>query len=373
MTADTFTVPTAEGKAYHELAKIVRERGWLVKRPSRVITELVFHLTVHMAGVVILLLSHNLWVDIAAFWLIAYGGLGISTNTHTSSHNATSNSLRLNRGLTYFGYPFFFGMAAHFWWQKHCIVHHPTPNVIGIDGDADLMPFFALNDRDVSASRGFARFFYRIQWILIPFVLALNSFFTHFQSHRYILGIVADKKKRRPDHWLDLACVAGHYLFWIGLPLLFFPLKEVLILYVVRAVAMSYAMFVGFAPAHFPVEAEFIDKSKMPTDYVLRQTATTVNFRTGFFGRLACTGVDYQIEHHLFPLSPHFYYPEMSKAVAQYCRENGYPYRTLGWFESVWKSLYIFYQPKRVVEELPSYREAAPVPAVATPAGEAAS
>lgn len=359
MIAEAETVPATGGKAYQQLGQIVREHGWLEKRSGRVLGELALHVILHLGGIALFLYFDNWALRVAAILLATYGGLGLATNTHTSSHNASSRSMALNRALTYFGYTFFFGTAAHFWWNKHCVVHHPAPNVIEVDGDADLMPFFAINEREIAESRGAARFFYRIQWIFIPLVLALNTFFTQYQGYRYLLPILADRKRRRPSHWIDLGVLCLHVTVWIALPMLFFAPSHVLGFYALRNSLMGYAMFAAFAPAHFPDEAVFIDKSQLADDYVLRQTATTVNFRTGFFGRLACAGVDYQIEHHLFPGVPHVRYPEMSPVIEEYCRAHGYPYRTLGWGEAVWKSLRVFYRPKKVFDEVGAFRTSA--------------
>ena len=357
ISADAMSVTTTGGgNAYRELSQLVRERGWVNKRPGRTIAELVFHLTVHLAGVALFVAVPNIWVRIIAFFIMTYGGLGIATNTHTSSHNTTSYSIGVNRFLTYFGYSYLLGLPANYWWNKHCIVHHPAPNVIGVDDDADLMPFFAINQRDYQKARGFVRLFYRVQWVLIPLVLALNAFFSHFQGWKFLLQLMADPKRRRPGHWLDVLALAGYFITWVVVPMFFFSPLHVLGFYVLRNIGMSYAMFVAFAPAHFPAEAVFLDKSQLADDYVLRQTAATVNFRTGFFGRLVCSGVDYQIEHHLFPAIPHVYYPELSREVRAYCERHGYPYRTLGWWEATWKSLVIFYKPKEVFNEVEAFR-----------------
>jgi linoleoyl-CoA desaturase len=358
MTAGAESGPAAEGKAYRELGRIVRERGWLERVPGRLLTELGVHLALHLGGIALFLAMDNLGVRAAALLLVAYGGLGIVTNTHTSSHNATSGSMALNRALTYFGYTFLFGTAAHYWWNKHCVIHHPAPNVIEVDGDVDLMPFFVLNERELKESRGFARFFYRVQWIFILLILPLNTFFTQYQGYRYLLPVLADRQRRRPGHWLDLGVLVLHLLAWLAVPMLVFPASHVLGFYALRNALMGYGMFAAFAPAHHPAEAVFLDKSQLAADYVLRQTATTVNFRTGFFGRLACSGVDYQIEHHLFPGVPHVYYPEMSRVVEAYCHRHGYPYRTLGWGEAIWKSLVGFYRPKQVFAEVAAFRDA---------------
>ena len=59
----------------------------------------------------------------------------------------------------------------------------------------------------------------------------------------------------------------------------------------------------------------FLDPKFKNKDFLFIQTATTINFRTSFLGRLLCSGVDYQIEHHLFPGISHHHYPQMSKLV----------------------------------------------------------
>ena len=88
---------------------------------------------------------------------------------------------------------------------------------------------------------------------------------------------------------------------------------------------------------------------------MLRQAATSVNFRTGFVGRLLCSGLEFQIEHHIFPNLSHVYYPQVRPLVEKLCREKGYPYRTMGWGEAIWKSYKVFWEPKAV---RPSLQEA---------------
>ena len=128
-----------------------------------------------------------------------------------------------------------------------------------------------------------------------------------------------------------------HYILWLAVPMLFFSPLNVIGFYLVRISAMGYAMFAAFAPAHFPADATRLRKDQRNADYLLVQTTGTVNFKTGFFGRLVCSGVDYQIEHHLFPNVSHVFYREMSPFIRDFCRENGLPYRTLGWGHAIWK------------------------------------
>jgi linoleoyl-CoA desaturase len=354
----TGNVVEAAGAAYRDLAQLVRERGFMVKRQGLIMTQLAVGIAIHLGAIALFIAIPNIWVRIVALYLMTYGGLSIATNTHTSSHNASTRHSGFNKALTYFGYTFLFGTPANYWWNKHCVVHHPAPNVMEIDADADLMPFFAVNERDYQNSGRLAKAFYKIQWIFIVGMLAMNVFFTQLQGYRFTARVLADPKKRRTGNWIDVGVVILHYICFLAIPMYYFTPLSVIGFYALRNGMMGYAMFAGFGPAHFPDEAVFIDKKLLNEDYVFRQTATTVNFKTGFFGRLACCGVDYQIEHHLFPGVPHVYYPEMSKLIEEFCKQRGYPYRTLGWWESVWKSLVMFYRPKKVFDDAATLRAA---------------
>ena len=359
MSAETGNVLVGGGAAYRELAQLIRERGWMEKRQGWVMSQLAVGLALHL-GTIALFIAVDHWiVRIIALYLITYSGLSVATNTHTSSHNASLRSSALNKALTYFGYTFLFGTPANYWWNKHCVLHHPTPNVLEVDGDADLLPFFAVNQRDFQKAGPIARAFYRIQWLFVAVLMAFNVFFTQLQGYRFMFTSLFDPKRRRAGHWIDLGTVILHYIVFIGVPMFFFAPLHVLGFYALRNALMGYAMFAGFGPGHFPDGAVFMDKSLISEDYVFRQTATTINFRTGFFGRFACSGIEYQIEHHLFPGVPHVYYPEMSKLIEEYCKQHGYPYRTMGWVESLWQSFLMFYRPKKVYTDVATMRSEA--------------
>jgi fatty acid desaturase len=256
-------------------------------------------------------------------------------------------------------------MSAMHWLNKHVTVHHPTPNVIGLDDDVDLLPWFALTEEQFQAGGPLRRFWHRHQWIAAGPAIAFNGFNLLFTSWGFLFRALRDRDRRTRMHWIDLGVICAHLALWIALPMLLFPPLAVLGFYGLRTGLMGYAMFAAFAPAHFPVEARFLPADghtdryayRRRSDYMLLQTATTVNFRTGWYGRMLCSGVDHQIEHHLFPGISHVHYPKVSRVVQRFCHERGYPYRTLGWGEAIWKSLLAFKHPKRVEPALEALRE----------------
>jgi len=350
----------------HALSVLNKEfvaRGWNRKPTGRILLELAFHLTLSLGGIILIVLNESWAMKGLGMLISTTGSLGVATNTHTSSHYTTSDKRWVNRALTYFGYPFYFGASASYWWNKHVAVHHPTPNVIGFDDDSDLMPFFAITEPDVAQARGAWRLWYKVQWLFVVPMTALNCFNLQFTSWRYLARCLMDSSRRTASHWFDLLTLVMHMVAWLVVPALVFGWGAALAFYLVRISMMGYALFIAFAPAHFPREAAFLAKEIQnkaeyfrKADFILLQMVTTVNFRTGWFGRLLCGGVEYQLEHHLFPGISHIYYPQMSHILRKFCEEHGYPYRSLGWWEGIWKSLLVFREPKPVVPHLADLR-----------------
>src|SRR5204862_4433608 len=138
------------------------------------------------------------------------------------------------------------------------------------------------------------------------------------------------------------------FFLTMAVPWYYFGLKAMLAFYVIRIGLMGYATFFILGPGHLPSEAVYIRTEQKELDYLLAQTATTVNFRTGVVGRLFCSGLEYQIEHHLFPNICHFHYPAVSLLVKNFCEQEGLPYRSFGWGHALWKCWMIFSKPQLI-------------------------
>ena len=339
-------------------SKLYREfsaRGWTRKATSRIISELAFHICLMLGSIAVLVAVDNIWWEVLACYAMTLGGLGIATNCHSASHSSASDQKWGNLLLTFFGYPLNVGLSATFWHNKHVIVHHTTPNVVGLDDDIDLLPFFALTENDINDSRGLVRWWYRHQWMILPLAILLNGFSMQRQGWQFLIGKLRDSKNRKWLHWMDLAALILHLSLWVLLPMLLFPALHVLLFYLLRISLLGYAIFAVFAPAHFPAESLFLSAGKQDLndylrsqDWALLQCATSTNLKTGWLGNLFCSGTDYQIEHHLFPNISHPYLPRMAPLVQEWCAENGYPYRRLGFIEGFWKSWMTFRFPKKV-------------------------
>ena len=351
---------------FEALRERLRGKGYFEKRPVRVISELVLNLVLAIGGMLVCAQSDQPLVRITALLVSGYGTIGVTSNTHTSSHEATSNRWWLDECLTFFGFPFTIAMATSYWRHHHLETHHLNTNVVGVDYDVDLAPWFLLNQSQISRSSRWAQWYYHIQWLFFPVAVALNAFSIQLSSLRFVWSALCDRRRRRLEHGIDLGAMALHWLVWAILPMAVWTPSNVLAIYVLRMSLVGYGMFIAAAPAHYPAEAAYLDREGAErVDFLLHQTTATIDFPTGWLGYLFYSGADYQIEHHLFPEISHVHYRRMQPEVEAFCHRHGYPYRRLGWLEAVWKSYRTLISPKQVARSLGI------VPAMSTPADHA--
>lgn len=315
---------------------------------GRVLAELAFHLLLLFGGASLFFGAAPAALRAAGLLLAALGSVGLGTNTHTSAHGATSEKRWVNDLLSLAGYPVLLGLPLAYWRHKHNGLHHSFPNVDGLDPDHDFVPFFALARSQV-AERGFFRACHRhLQgYLFVPSALLMGPSM-RLRGLRYAIGRLRDTKPARRGAAADLGAFGLHLALWLVLPALLFSPVEAVVLYAARDALLSVALFGIFVPAHIPRECAYYARDGAPPDLVLRQTATTVDFRAGRLAGFFLSGLQFQIEHHLFPGLSHVHYARLGPLVREALTREGYPYRELGWGEALVKSVRVAFDPKPV-------------------------
>ncbi|MGW5359829.1 fatty acid desaturase family protein [Actinopolymorpha pittospori] len=211
------------------------------------------------------------------------------------------------------------GMSYGWWMDKHTR-HHANPN--HEDLDPDVSPnILVWSTEQAERSTGLPRFLGRWQAFLFFPLLTLEGFNLHVAGIRALVrpGLKARK--------LEAALFAAHILGYLaGLFLVLPPGKAVLFLLVHQ---MVFGLYLGstFAPNH----------KGMPTlteadelDFLRRQVLTSRNVRGGWLVNAALGGLNFQIEHHLFPNMPSPHLRRAQPIVRGYCAELGIPYLESG-------------------------------------------
>jgi len=222
------------------------------------------------------------------------------------------------------------GGSSFVWARKHNSVHHTYANITGHDDDIDLGPIGRLSPHQ----RRFR--FHRLQhwylWALYGFVPSKWQFYDDFRD--LIRGRIASSHlpaMRTSDWIVFLAGKLGFVGLAFILPLSLHAWTSVLFAYAVASFVQGVVLGVVFQLAHCVEETQFPmpdpGTKKMTTDWAVHQLVTTVDFaRDNRLLSWYIGGLNFQIEHHLFPQVCHVHYPGLSKVVEQTCAEHGVPY-----------------------------------------------
>ncbi|MFI3184810.1 MAG: fatty acid desaturase [Methylococcaceae bacterium] len=338
------------------LKKEIKTRGLYKKDTKIVLLHLFLHTIFAATGITLFIVSPNIWLTLFATTLLLVGLLGIGTHTHNSAHYASTNSKRLDDVLAYVGNVVVMGFSINYWQYKHNIVHHKNPNIVGHDFDFDFAPIFSVIKSEKENTPGLHGFYYRyLQGIIFPIAIGFLAFDIQRQGLAYLLSKIR-KDKTNIRYFVDLACHILHVFLWIVLPSLWFEVSDVLLFYLLRNLLLSYALFFTLGASHLVPEAVFATNDQSSADFFLKQTATTINIRTNWYGRFLMSGLDYQIDHHLFVGVCYTKLPELSKLVKEYCDVNGYSHTTLGMLPAWIKVISVFYNPKQVINDLEASR-----------------
>jgi linoleoyl-CoA desaturase len=275
-------------------------------------------------------------LPLAVLVSLAVAGVGFNIQ-HDGGHDAYAGSSLWNR-LAAWSLDLV-GGSSYVWRFKHTIVHHHYTNIDGVDEDLDAGPFLRLHP--LQERRFYHRFQHWYAWLLFGFLPPKWTFYDDFAS--LVSGRVGTQRMPRPRLRDLTSLFVGKLAFvtWVfALPLLAgHSLLVVLAFYGFCALLVGTATAVVFQAAHCVREAEFHAPpppgARMARSWGEHQLATTVDFAprnrflTWYLG-----GLNYQVEHHLFPRVSHVHYPELAPIVRDTCAEFGVEYRVHPRFRS---------------------------------------
>lgn len=286
----------------------------------------------------LMLWAHTAWqvVLLSISGGLAMAGLGFNIQ-HDGGHHGYSGHPWVN-GLMAWTLDLI-GASSYVWHFKHNIIHHTYTNIAHVDADTDVGFFARLTP---SHQR---RAFHRYQHLYIWFLYMLLPFkWIYFDDYRDLATMrIGTQRFPRPNAWrlAGLLGMKAFYLLWaVVLPLSLRPVGGVVLAYVVSAVTLGLTLSVVFQLAHCVELAQFpvpTSDHTMDSEWAVHQVHTTVDFAprsrllTWFLG-----GLNFQVEHHLFPRICHVHYPAIAQIVKATCAEYGVTYRSHSTF---WQAL----------------------------------
>jgi linoleoyl-CoA desaturase len=259
---------------------------------------------------------------------LAMAGVGFNVQ-HDGNHGAYSRRAWVNKLMALSLN--LLGGNAYFWHFKHNIAHHSFPNIAGSDDDIYLGPFGRLSPHD--RRRGFHRYQHLYIWFLYAMLSIEWQVSGDFRS--MIKPGIADTPVARPRGWEQLYFWVGKACFFglaFGVPLLRHGAGVVIGVYFFSGAVLGLTLATVFQLAHCVEEAAFRQPEpgsrRVDREWSVHQVESSVDFArdnrwlTWYLG-----GLNFQVEHHLFPKICHVHYPALSPIVEQTCADHGIAHR----------------------------------------------
>jgi linoleoyl-CoA desaturase len=221
------------------------------------------------------------------------------------------------------------GGNAFMWNMKHNIIHHAYTNIEGVDDDIDIQPWMRMS----AGQKKYAmhRYQHLYFWVLYSLLYILWVFLLDYSKYfKRRIGSTPLKKMSLKDHFIFWGSKLVHMFLFVALPIYFTGFAAWLTGFLVCTLVAGFILSIVFQLAHTVEHTEFPmvnDKSKIEDEWAIHQVKTTANFATR--NKVICWlvgGLNFQIEHHLFPKISHIHYPAISQIIRQVCQEYGIQY-----------------------------------------------
>ncbi|TBO35928.1 fatty acid desaturase family protein [Pedobacter kyonggii] len=215
------------------------------------------------------------------------------------------------------------GGTIHFWKQKHNIDHHTYTNIDGRDHDIDIK-FMRMHDEQ--GRKGYHRF-QQYYWVLL-YGISYIAWVLYQDFEKYFSGKMGKGGKSLNlslrEHGIFWGTKLGYLFIYLVLPIIMVGTIKALIGFLIAGLVCGFTLSMVFQLAHVVEGTSFpnAQSGKIKIEWAVHQISSTANFSTK--NKLACFflgGLNFQVEHHLFPTMSHVHYPKISELVRQTCME----------------------------------------------------
>ena len=314
--------------SYTELLKRVKAAGLLVRDPGFYLKRLaVIALLsgVAWAGLVVVSgIPGGVWFAIPIVMLLGILSAQFGFIGHEAAHRQVFNSNKANDVMGIILANLFAGLSYSFWIRKHNR-HHNKPNQIGYDPDIAIR-VLSFTPESLKAKTGVERKIAQNQGWLFPFLLFFTGFDLLLDS--FVSAFRKGNKLGKVEFVLMMIRQITPFIIFTVL----FNVWIATGLWLAMMLTFGFFMGAAFAPNHkgmplVPKDAKI--------DFLQRQVLTSRNITPSWLKDNLMGGLNYQVEHHLFPSMSRSRLKEAQKIIKSYCAELGLPIVEMSWTQSI--------------------------------------
>lgn len=303
---------------------------------TEMVLKTIFMFSLYIVPYIVMMtgLIENIWGMLALTMIMGFGVAGIGLSImHDANHGAYSakpwvnNLLGLSLNLV--------GGHATNWKVQHNVLHHTYTNIH--DVDEDISPRGIIRMAPESEWKPIHKFQHYYAWFFYGFmtlVWVLTKDFGRIIKYQRE-GLIKKQRTNATREWLIMLTTKIIYFSYIiVLPMLVLGVSfvEVFIAFLIMHYIAGFILAIIFQPAHVVVGTEYPmpdGEGNLENSWAIHQLHTTTDFgkKQKLFSWYV-GGLNYQVEHHLFPNICHVHYREIAKIVEQTAKEFGLPYKS---------------------------------------------
>lgn len=324
-SSDFYSTLNKRVEEYFTSNQLSKNANWIM------IFKTVFYPAILITAYLVLILNQNPLVVQFLLWMVigfftAFVGVNIS---HDAIHGSLSKHKKANSLLSYtFN---LIGANAYMWSIMHNIVHHTYTNIDGQDEDIESVPLLRVSPHQKLLKINRYQYWYAfllyglgsLSWVFI------KDYVKFFKKK---IGNYDNKKHPRIEYFNLFFFKLVYYTIFLVLPMIFINATwwQVLLGFLLLHFCEGITMAVIFMLAHIVEETNFPlpdQKGNIQNSWAVHQLYTTADFgRENNLLSFLCGGLNFQVEHHLFPRICHVHYKAISGIVKETAEEYNLPY-----------------------------------------------
>jgi len=305
-----------DNQSYAALKKLIIEKGLLEKQPGFLTYKIVFTAVLLVASLVILLVTDKIWIQLlnAVFLAFVFGQIGFIA--HDTGHRQGFRTTKQNDFFGILHANLFMGMSYGWWLDKHN-QHHAHPNREDLDPDIAI-PVIAFTEKAALEKRGIPRFIVKYQKFFFIPLLLFEAYSLHVGSFVFL-----SQRQTWKYHRVETLLLFLHFAWYFALVFLALGLWTGLIFILIHQALFGLYMAAVFAPNH---KGMLIVGKDEVMDFLRLQVLTARNVKAHPFTDFWYGGLNYQVEHHLFPSMARNQLREAQKIIRKFCEDQKIAY-----------------------------------------------
>ncbi|MHC5907928.1 fatty acid desaturase family protein [Streptomyces sp. S6] len=309
---------------FSELLQRVKAEGLLDLAPGYYYFRLTLNAAIFAAGLVAFFALGDSWLQLlVAVWMGFSGGQS-AFMWHDAGHKAM---FRKRRPADIVGYLHgnLVNGVSYGWWVNHHNRHHSHPNHLDMDPDIGRRTIiFDINQ--YATRKGRQKLVVRYQSVLFFVLLVLEA----YKTQKTAVQMIA--RREVPHPLLEAGLLVARTAIYLTLVFTVLPPLLGVAFILVQNASLGVYLGMMFAPNHKGMELREGEEETL--DWLARQVLTSRNIRPSVLVDFMYGGLNYQVEHHLFPSMPQKNLARARELTREYCAERGMPYHEVGFWTS---------------------------------------